>query len=897
MILSRNWLNEYVDVSDISDRDFAEGMTISGSKVEITEDLGAEITKVVIGRVLTMEKHPNSDHMYITTIDVGEEAPATVVTGAWNVHVGDLVPVALPGCMLPGDKKIERSKLRGVESDGMLCSLAELNIDTHDFPYAEIKPAALLNNYKPIDPEKPSISPDIKAGDKVFGNVICASVQSVANAGINLWTVNLDLGSTQKELTCDYQNLHEGDLVAYDTAKNIILGLEDLRAEQREFPNCIPDGIFIIHEEDAEVGKDIRPVIGKDDHVVEFEITPNRPDCLCMIGLAREASATFNRELKLHTPEIKAEAEGKIDDYASIIIDEPDLCKRYTGRMVRNVKIGPSPKWLRERIRACGMRPINNIVDITNYVMMEYGQPMHAFDFSCVKDGEVHIRLAREGETVTTLDGNDRELTTNMLCICDTEKPVAVAGVMGGANSEIVGDTAMVLFESANFDGTSVRRTATALGMRTDASARYEKGLDPENTLKGVQRACELVELLGCGEVMDGIIDVYPNPQEETTLPLEPDKINQLLGTDIDEGTMRKILESLDFKLDGNIIHVPSWRSDVGHYSDIAEEVARFYGYNEIPTKFSTGNTRCGRYTEIQQARRLAGAVCRNLGMNEIITYSFISPSYYDKIGLPADSPLRDSIRILNPLGEDTSIMRTTVLPSMLEILSRNYNYRNKDVRLYELGRTYFKREDGLANEPEILCMGTYGDDTDFFTIKGWVETLLDSFGIRNAKYVKDSENPSYHPGRCAKVYLGEDCLGTFGQIDPRVMANYGIDSEFYCAELSFQVLFDHQGGLPVYAPLPRFPSTTRDIAVVCDKTIPVGDLKETILAAGGEYLKECNLFDVYTGSHMDADKKSVAFSLVMRSDTQTLTDTEADEVFQSVLQALKEKHGAVIRS
>lgn len=896
MILSRKWLNEFVEINE-NDRDFAEGMTLSGSKVETTEDLGAEIVNVVVGKILTLEKHPNSDHMYICSIDVGKDTPATIVTGAWNVHVGDLVPVALAGAVLPGGKKIEKSKLRGVESDGMLCSMNELNIDEHDFYYGVIHAAAILSNYKPIDPDKPSISPDIKPGDKIYGSVICGAVTAIENNGMNNWKVTVSDGTVNHEVICDYQNIHENDLIAYDTGKNEILDLESLHAEQREFPNCISDGIFIIHEDDAEIGMDIRPLIGKDDHVVEFEITPNRPDCLCMIGLAREAAVTFDKELHLHTPEIKATADGNINDFASIIIDDTDLCKRYTGRMVRNVKIGPSPKWLRERIRACGMRPINNIVDITNYVMMEYGQPMHAFDFSCVKDGELHIRRAKEGETVTTLDGTDRELTTNMLCICDTEKPVAVAGVMGGANSEIVGDTAMVLFESANFDGTSVRRTATALGMRTDASARYEKGLDPENTLKGVQRACELVEMLGCGEVMDGIIDVYPNPQEEVTLLLEPDKINQLLGTDIQESQMREILEKLDFKLDGNMIHVPSWRSDVEHYSDIAEEVARFYGYNEIPIAFSTGNTRCGRYTDIQQARRLAGSICRSLGMNEIITYSFISPTYYDKIRLPEDSSLRDSIKILNPLGEDTSIMRTTILPSMLEILARNWNYRNKDVKLYELGRTYFKREDGLANEPEVLCLGTYGDNTDFFTIKGWVETVFDGFGIKDVVYVKDSSNPSYHPGQCAKVYVGDQYIGTFGQIDPRVMDNYGINGAFFCAELQFQQLFDLRGDLPVYQPLPRFPASTRDIAVVCDNNIPVGDLKNTIMNAGGEFLKECNLFDVYTGSHMESGKKSVAFSLIMRSDNQTLTDGQADEVIANVLKALKENHQAIIRS
>jgi len=543
------------------------------------------------------------------------------------------------------------------------------------------------------------------------------------------------------------------------------------------------------------------------------------------------------------------------------------------------------------------MRPINNMVDITNYVMMEYGQPMHAFDFSCVKDGEVHVRCAKSGETIKTLDGADRELTESMLCICDTEKPVGVAGVMGGYNSEIVGDTEFVLFESANFDGTSVRRTATALGMRTDASARYEKGLDPENTLKAINRACELVELLGCGEVMEGIIDVYPNPQKEVTLKLEPDKINSLLGTDISKDQMIEFLLPLGFVIDeDDTIHVPSWRSDIEHYSDIAEEVARFYGYNEIPTEFSNGNTRCGRYTDIQLARQLAGSVCRSMGLNEIITYSFISPSYYDKIRLAADSALRDSIKILNPLGEDTSIMRTTTLPSMLEILSRNWNYRNENVYLYELGRVYFKRDDGLADEPEILTLGAYGENIDFYVIKGWVETLLSQFNTAQPEFNTVSDNPSYHPGRCAEVCVGDTSLGIFGQIDPRVMKNYGIDGEFYCAEIKFQTLFECRGDLPQYSPLPRFPSITRDLSIVCDESIPVGEIQKLIIDAGGAYLKKCNLFDIYKGARIGADKKSVAFSLSMRSDTETLTDTEADNVMQSIINTLSEKLGASLR-
>ena len=897
MNLSRKWLNEFVDLSfdEYDDKRFAEAMTVSGSKVEVTENLSETIKNVKVGRILSIEKHPNSDHMLVTQVDIGEAEPVQICTGAWNVHCGDLVPAALHNSLLPGGVKITNGKLRGVESAGMLCSLKELDCDLHDFPYAEIKPAAILGDYHPIDPAKPSIPADIKAGDKIFGSVVAAKALDVQNKGYGLWQGALDLGDAAADPVTDCQNVHAGDLVAYDTKKNAILSLDDLRAKQEEFPHCISDGILILNE-DCKPGDDMAVILGRDDHVVEFEITPNRPDCLCVIGLAREAAVTFGKELKLHEPVVEAKAGGDINEMAKIIVEDAALCPRYTARMVKNVKIAPSPRWMRERIRNAGMRPINNIVDITNYVMLEYGQPMHAFDFACVGNNEIHVRTAREGESIRTLDGTERKLTPSMLCICDTDKPVAVAGVMGGENSEIVGDTAMVLFESANFNGTSVRRTATALGMRTDASARFEKGLDPQGTLRAVNRACELIELLGCGEVVDGVIDVVPKPIEEKTVLLEPDKINSLLGTDIDKDSMKKILLDLGFTLDGDVIHVPSWRGDVEHYSDIAEEVARFYGYNNIPTRFTGAISTCGGFTPVQQSERRVGELCRAMGLDEIITYSFISPSYYDKIRMPADFPLRDSLRILNPLGEDTSIMRTTILPSMLEILTRNYNYRNKSAALYEIGRIYLKRADGLADEPKIVSMGAYGPEMNFFRIKGWVEELCSGLGIDKLHFAAERENQSYHPGRCAKVWCGETYIGILGQIHPAVAANYGVDAEMYCAELSFDALHSLRGGIPVYKPLPRFPAVTRDIAVVCGADIPVGDMVDHIMAEGGQYLKGCRIFDVYTGHHIAEGKKSVAFSLTMRADDQTLTDDHAEETVKKVLAALERKFGASIR-
>ena len=896
MILSRNWLNEFVDLKDITDKEFNDEMTLSGSKVETIERPDENLKNVVVGKILEMKRHENSDHMWVCQIDVGQAEPVQIVTGAWNIHVGDYVPAALHGAHLPGGVKIEKGKLRGVESNGMLCSLKELGMTAeHDFPYAVITPAAILNDYHPIDKDKPSIPADIKPGDKVYGPVVAARVLECAPLGDGTFHTCLDLGNATAVPDTRCSNLHEGDLVAYNTKSDTICTLEDLHAEQKEFPHCIADGIFVLQEEDAEPGLNMAHILGFDDSIVEFEITPNRPDCLSVIGLAREASATFKRPLKLHTPEPHG-CGGSIADLVDIDIEDGDLCPRYTARMVKNVKIAPSPRWMRERLRNSGVRPINNIVDITNYVMLEYGQPMHAFDFSCVEGGHIIVRTAHEGETIQTLDGNERKLTPNMLCICDEHKPVCVAGVMGGANSEIVGDTAMVLFESANFNGVSVRRTASALGMRTDASSRYEKGLDMMNTIKAVERACELVELLGCGEVVDGVMDVVAKEKAPTVVKLEPDKINALLGTELSEDLMREILVSLGFILNGDDIYVPSWRGDVEHYSDIAEEVARFYGYNKIPCTLMRGETTRGGFSEQQRFDRAIGGAVRALGYDEIITYSFISPTYYDKIRMPKDSSLRNSLKILNPLGEDTSIMRTTILPSMLEIIARNHSYRNKSARLYELGKIYLPREDGLADEPKYLSLGAYGDGVDFFSFKGSIETLLHELRITDVKYVACTDNDSYHPGRCAKVYAGETYLGVFGQIHPLVAANYGMDTEVYTAELSFDAMYEKRGDIPVYQPLPKFPAVTRDIAVVCDEAVTVGALEESIRRGAKGLLKDVSLFDIYRGPGVAIGKKSVAFNLVLRADDRSLTGEEADEDVQSILAALKADHNAVLR-
>ena len=774
MKLSRKWLGEFVTV-DASDKDFAEAMTLSGSKVETTEDLGAEIQNVVVGKVLSMERHPNSDHMWICQIDVGKDEPVQIVTGAQNVKVGDLVPAALHKPLPPGGNKIEKGKLRGEASNGMLCSYLELGLD------------------------------------------------------------------------------------------------------QRDFPGAYEDGIWILSDDPEltglTVGEDIRTAVGLDGHVVEFEITPNRPDCLSVIGLAREASATFDAPLRLHTPEVKGGGDGCLVELLDVETPDPELCPRYTARMVRNVKIAPSPKWMRERLREMGVRPINNIVDITNYVMLEYGQPMHAFDYRYVKGGKIIVRRAQEGEELTTLDGNVRKLTPNMLVIADETRAVGLAGIMGGENSEIVDDTVDVVFESANFDGTCIRKTALALGMRTEASAKFEKGLDPLNTLPAVNRACELVELLGAGEVLDGVIDILNHVPQPTVLKLEPDKINALLGTGVPEEEMRRILKKLDFGVDGEHVTVPSWRGDVQRMADLAEEVARFYGYNNIPCTLQRGETTQGGYSPVQMAERRLGALCRACGYSEIITYSFISPACYDKIGWAEDEPLRNSLKILNPLGEDTSIMRTTTLPSMLDILAKNYSYRNKNARFYEIGRIYLPGgPDGLANEPQMLTLGAYGEGYGFFTMKGAVEALLRELRIEDVSFLACQDDPSYHPGRCAGVYAGEKLLGVMGQVHPTVAANYGVDCELYCAELSFDALLDAQGPGAEYHPLPRFPAVNRDIAVVCKDEVTVGALEGCIRKAGGRLLREIALFDIYKGKGIPEDSKSVAFSLTLRADDRSIT-------------------------
>lgn len=792
MQLSMRWLHDFVEEIPATNREYAERLTMTGSKVEGWEEEGSELNKVVVGKILELAPHPNADKLQICQVDVGDGAPLQIVTGAKNVAVGDLVPVALDGSSLHGGVKIKKGKLRGVASNGMLCSVAELGITTHDFPYA------------------------------------------------------------------------------------------------------IDDGIFIL-QEDCRVGQDIREAIGYNDTVFEFEITSNRPDCLSVIGLARETAVSFGKPLKLHTPVVKG-GHGDVNGLLKVRVEAPDLCPRYCARVVKNVRVKPSPRWMRERLRASGVRPINNIVDITNYVMLEYGQPMHAFDQKYLKEQQIVVRRAKEGESIVTLDGVERKLSPDMLVIADQDKPSAVAGVMGGEYSGIMDDTSTIVFESACFAGPSVRITAKTLGMRTDSSARFEKGLDPNNCIPALERACELVELLDAGDVCDGIIDVNNSSGERRKLALEPEWIKRFLGISISEEEMVQILQKLDFEVKDGVVAVPTFRADVEHKADVAEEIARFYGYDRIPATLVGGSAQ-GKLTEEQKFERMVNDTMQALGYSEIMTYSFISPKFYDKIGLPSDSPLRRSVTIANPLGEDTSIMRTIALPSLCEALSRNYSNRNLSASLYEIATEYIPKESDseLPVEKQSVVIGAYGEGTDFFSLKGAVEALLEKARVFDYD-VQPTEEYAFHPGRCAQLLKDGKAFGVIGELHPKVLENYGLGARACAAVLDFNALFALRDPVRQYQPLPKFPAVTRDLAFVCDDEIPVLALQKSIAAAAGSRLEKVTLFDVYKGKQVADGKKSVAFNLVLRSADGTLKDEDADAIVKKVRKALTDL-GAELRS
>ena len=801
MRLPIKWLCEYVDVSDIPPKKLCHDLTMSGSKVEALDYIGEGIDRVVVGKVLSTTCHPNSDHLWICQVDVAGPRPLQIVTGAQNVTAGALVPVALDGSTLPGGIKIRTGKLRGELSEGMLCSLKELGLTQHNYPYA------------------------------------------------------------------------------------------------------IEDGILTLQS--GTVGEDIKKTLGLDEYAIEFEITPNRPDCLSVIGLARETAATYGRPIRLNAPKASA-GKGNISDYLSVTVSASELCGRYMARVVRDVKIEPSPAWLRERLHAAGVRPINNIVDITNYVMLEYGQPMHAFDYACLSGKKIDVRRANSGESMNTLDGKTRALTPSILVIADAQSPVAVAGIMGGQSSEITENARTVVFESANFDGTSVRLTSRALGLRTDSSARFEKGLPPELTRPALERACELVELLGAGTVVEGTIDIYSKPTEKRTITPNYSRINQLLGTLLSPEEMDNLLARVSiFKNSGGTFDIPYWRPDVEGTADLAEEVARLHGYDKIqPTMFQSPAA-VVRLTPEQVLRNKIDAVCLGLGYDEMLTYTFISPKYYDKINLPADSLLRKSVTIKNPLGDDTSVMRTTVLPSALEVVAYNLNVRNDSGKLYETGVVYLPMLDSngeivkteLPEEKRRLMMVCWGEGCDFYALKGDVEALIDALTGNRAEFEPLADNPSYHPGRTAVLSYNGALLGVLGEISPYVSANYGFSKRVYAADLDLSALASMGAKTPQYKPLSRFPSLLRDIAVTCDEEVTVGALSAVIKKAGAPLLKSVELFDIYRGAPVPAGKKSVAFSMTFGKDDGTVTDAEADTLFAKIIVQLKKQLNAELRT
>ncbi len=795
MDLAMRWLGDYVSVPEMTDRDFAEAMTMSGSKVECWTHEDAEIKNVLVGKILSITAHPHADSLVICSVEVGGERPLQILTGAKNLSVGDLVPAAVDGAVLPGGKEIHCTEMRGELSEGMLCSLGELGLTAHDFPYA------------------------------------------------------------------------------------------------------IENGIFVLQEDGAAPGTPIQKVIGLDDTMVEFEITSNRPDCMSVTGLAREAAATFHVPLHLDAPTVK-KTVGDIREMLQVEVKNTTLCPRYVARAVTNVKVGPSPRWMRERLRASGVRPINNIVDITNYVMLEYGQPMHAFDINCVEGHKIVVRNAAEGETIETLDGVQRVLSPEMLVIADAKKPSAVAGVMGGENSGIHEDTITVIFESANFLGSSVRLTAKKLGMRTEASGRFEKGLDPQICPMAADRACQLVELLGAGEVVGGVIDEDHSDHTPITVKLEPDWINEFLGIEVSREEMVRTLEAIGFVMQGDDIVVPSFRTDIHHKADIAEEIARFYGYDKIPSAVLSG-VACGSVTEEQSLERRAVNTLLAQGMNEICTYTFVSPKVFDKIRLPADSPLRRTVNILNPLGEDTSVMRTTVYPSMMEVLARNYNNRNVSAALFEIAKEFVPHAsaDELPDENPIISLGLYGEGYDYYTMKGIVETLFETFGICDYDVDAVQNEPTFHPGRCARISKNGRLLATIGEAHPLVCRNYELGTRAYLGRIDMNALFELSDvSSRVYHAMPRFPASTRDMALLCDDALPVLTIEKAVRASVGEILESIELFDHYKGSQIPQGKKSLAFALSMRADDRTLTDAEVNAAMERALAAVTAL-GAQLRS
>lgn len=799
-----SWIKAYVPELQCTEQEYMDAMTMSGTKVEGYEKFDKNLDKIIVGKIEKIEKHPDADKLVVCQVAIDEKGTTTqIVTGASNVKEGQKVPVVLDGGRVAGGHdgkiaeggiKIKKGKLRGVESNGMMCSIGELGSSTEFYP---------------------------------------------------------------------------------DAAE---------------------DGIYILSDnpeyKDAPVGSDAIALLGLRDANFEYEVTSNRVDCFGVLGIAREAAATFRKPF---VPPVVKEVgnQEKTEDYISVDIQNPELCSRYVARVVKNIKLAPSPEWMQRRLAASGIRPINNIVDITNYVMEEYAQPMHAYDLDTIADHKIVVKTAKKGDVFQTLDGQDRELDDTILTICDGEKAVGLAGIMGGENSKITDDVKTMLFEAACFDGTNIRLSGKKLGLRTDAQAKFEKGLDPNNTMEAMNRACQLIEELGAGEVVGGCVDVYPVKKEPVTVGYDVDKINALLGIKATEEEMCQYWSMVDLVPDKvtKTVFVPTWRQDILRLADLAEEVARFYGYDKIPTTLPKGEATQGGVSYETTIQNILRTVVEQFGFSEGMTYSFESPKVFDKLLIPADGKLRQVIEISNPLGVDYSMMRTSPLNGMLSSLSTNYNHRNKDVRLYEVANVYLPKALPLTELPDErmqLCLGMYGEG-DFFDMKGCVEEMIDKLGIRQVvTYVPADDRPYLHPGRHADVVINDEIVGYLGEIHPEVADNYNLGTKTYVAVMDVELLAKYADFDVKYEGVAKFPAVTRDISLVMKKTVLAGQVEEVIRDNGGKLLEDYHLFDIYEGENVAADEKSLAYSIRFRAKDRTLEDKDVTTVMDKILKKLE---------
>ncbi|KAB1439506.1 phenylalanine--tRNA ligase subunit beta [Candidatus Galacturonibacter soehngenii] len=798
MITALSWIKEYVPDLDVSLQEYMDAMTLSGSKIEGYEKLDKNLENIVVGQIKKIERHPDADKLIICQVDVGKTERVQIVTGASNVKEGDKVPVVLDGGRVAGGHdggslpesgiKIKKGKLRGIESNGMMCSIEEL-------------------------------------------------------------------GSSK-----DY------------------------------YPEAPEEGIYIF-EDDVEVGSDAVEVLGLNDAVFEYEITSNRVDCFSVLGIAREVAATFGKKFVPPVVTVKENTED-VNDYVKVTVKDTDLCTRYCARVVKNIKIGPSPKWMQRRLAAHGIRPINNLVDITNYIMEEFGQPMHAYDLDLIEGKEIIVKRGNTGDKFVTLDGQERAIDDSVLMICDANKPVGIAGIMGGENSMITDSVSTLLFEAACFDGTNIRRSSKKVGLRTDASTKFEKGLDPNTAQLAIDRACQLIVELGVGEVVGGMVDVYETKREGKKVVLDSARINQILGTNIDEATMIGYFKNieLDYNAETKEVIIPSWRQDISHTADLAEEVARFYGYDNIPTTLPTGEATTGKLSFKLRVEEVARNVAEFYGFSQAMTYAFESPKVFEKLLLPKDSKLREAVAIMNPLGEDFSIMRTSSLNGMLTALSTNYNRRNKDVRLYELGNVYLPKQIPVTELPEEriqFTLGMYGEG-DFFSMKGVVEEFFQKVGLnKKIKYDPTNKKSYLHPGRQAEMYYEEQLIGYLGEVHPEVSETYNIKDRVYLAVIDMPYIVELATFDRKYEGIAKYPAVTRDISMVMKKEILVGQVEEVIEKKGGAILESYQLFDIYEGAQIKEGYKSVAYSITFRAKDKTLEDSDVNTSMERILKEL----------